>query len=97
MITATHGALQADERAVIPRPTLAHWNTYERIRRYRGVHNLRWREVRSILVALADVVMGRNGTATVTRNRQALVLRRDRRNEIGTRAPLKELRGFLER
>ena len=75
----------------------AHQSTYDTILRHPGAHNLQWREVRSMLDALAEVVEGPNGSIRVTRNGQTLLLHPDRQKDIGTPEQLGELRAFLER
>ena len=75
----------------------AHQNTYDSIFRHPAAHNLQWRDVRSMLGALADVAEDPSGSSTVTRNGQTLVLHPERHKDVGTEEQLRELRTFLER
>ncbi len=81
----------------IPDLSHAHRATYETIFRQPAAHNLQWRDVRSLLGALAQVVEQPNGSVKVTRNGQSLILREEMHKDVGTEAQLKELRAFLER
>ncbi len=80
-----------------PALSRAHQTTFDSIFRHPAAHNLQWRDVRSMLGAMADVVEESNGNATVTRNGQTLVLHPERHKDVGTEEQLKELRTFLER
>jgi len=75
----------------------AHRTTYEAICRHPVAHNLQWRDVRSMLGVLAEVVEEAGGALRVNRNGQTLVLHPDRHKDVGTEEQLKDLRGFLER
>ena len=74
----------------------AHQNTYDAIVRHPASHSLQWRDVRSLLGALADVVEEPNGSVRATLNGKILVLHPDRHKDVRTDAQLKDLRGFLE-
>ena len=49
-----------------------HQRTYEAIFRHPTAPDIAWHDVRSLLDAVADVVEGRNGAITVTRNEQSV-------------------------
>jgi hypothetical protein len=79
-------------------PTLnhAHQATYEAILRHPSAHNLQWRDVRSMLGALAEVVDGPNGKVKATRNGKTITLHPDHQKDIATEGQLRDLRAFLE-
>lgn len=75
----------------------AHRDTYETVFRQPASHNLHWREVRSMLGALAEMKEEQNGNVKVSRNGHTIVLYPDRHKDVSTLSQLKELREFLER
>jgi hypothetical protein len=74
----------------------SHRRTYDAIFRTPAARNLSWRDVRSLLGALAEVVEEPNGNLKVTRNAQKLVLHASLDKDIGMEE-LTEIRRFLER
>jgi len=70
--------------------------TYDAILRHPAAHNLHWRDVRSLLGELAEVVEEAGGNVKVTRNGRTLVLHPDGNKNVETWDELKELRKFLE-
>jgi hypothetical protein len=70
--------------------------TYDSIFRQPTARNLGWRDVRSMLGTLAQVVEEPNGDLKLTRNGQSLVLRPSP-DETVQIEELKEIRRFLER
>jgi hypothetical protein len=62
-------------------------------------HNLQWREVWSMLSAMADAaaVDDEKGNLKVTRNGQTLVLHRPRGKDLADKRELMQVRHFLER
>lgn len=75
----------------------AHQGTYDAILRHPAAHNLQWRDVRSMLGALGEVVEKSDGSIRATRNGQTLLMHPDGNKDVGTPEELKELRSFLER
>jgi hypothetical protein len=75
-----------------------HRQIYQRIFQH-PTHNLGWREVCSMLDAMADVktVEDNRGNLKVTRNGQMLVLHRPRDKDFADQEELMQLRHFLER
>jgi len=80
-----------------PQPSFSHQSTYDAIFRHPMARNLQWREVRSMLTALADDVQEHNGTLKITRNAQTLVLHQPYGKNIADMHELMEIRHFLER
>ena len=75
----------------------SHKRTYDSIFRHPAAHNLDWRDVRSMLGALAEVVEEPNGNLKITRNGQRLVLRPSPDKNVAGIEDLMEIRHFLER
>jgi len=75
----------------------SHRRTYDGIFRHPAAHNLGWRDVRSMLGALADVVVEPNGNLKVTRNGQTLTLHPSLDKNVAKIEELMEIRHFLER
>ncbi|MBC7771279.1 MAG: hypothetical protein H7210_02170 [Pyrinomonadaceae bacterium] len=73
-----------------------HQHTYDAIMRHPTSHNLQWREVRSLLESLGEVVEGSNGHVNVTRNGKTLVLHSDHQKDVGSEKQIKSLRTFIE-
>ena len=69
--------------------------TYNAIFRHPVSRDLEWREVRSMLIALADAVEERGDTLKVTRNGHTLVVRRPSRKGMGDIQELMKVRHFL--
>ena len=57
-----------------PQPSGSHRRTYDGIFRHPAARNLGWRDVRSMLGELAEVVEEPNGNLKMTRNGQTLAL-----------------------
>ena len=81
------------------RPQLSgsHRRTYEGIFRHPAARNLGWRDVRSMLGALAEVVEEPNGNLKFTRNGQTLVLHPSLDKNVAGIDELMGIRHFLER
>ncbi len=79
-----------------PKLTRSHQNIYDAILRHPTARNLDWRDVRSMLEALAEVVEEPNGNLKVTRGGQMLVLHPSRDKDVAGEE-LMEIRHFLER
>lgn len=79
-----------------PSLSSAHLRTYERIFQHPISHNLEWREVRSLLAELGQVVDEPNGKSTVTRNGHTLVLHRPHTKDVTETDELMKIRHFLE-
>lgn len=75
----------------------SHRRTYEAIFRHPAARNLSWRDVRSMLGALGEVVEEPNGNVKVTRNGQTLVLRASLDKNVAEIDELMHIRHFLER
>lgn len=71
--------------------------TYDAVFQHPVARNLEWREVRAMLVALADVVEQDSDVLKVTRNGRTLVLNRPYRKGMGDIEELMKVRHFLER
>jgi hypothetical protein len=80
-----------------PKLTSSHRSTYDAIFRHPVARNLHWRDVRSMLGALAEVVQEPNGNLKVTRNGVALVLHPERTKDVAEVEELMQVRHFLER
>lgn len=78
--------------------TLSHHHraTYDAILAHPAPHNLHWRDVRSMLDALAQTNEEPNGNTRVTRNGHTLILHPDSHKDVGSPEQLKSLRTFLE-
>lgn len=75
----------------------SHRRTYDGIFRHPAARNLGWRDVRSMLGALAEIVEEPNGNLKITRNGQTLVLHASLDKNIAEIDELMEIRHFLER
>jgi hypothetical protein len=75
----------------------SHQSTYDAVFRHPIAHNLDWRDVRSMLGAVAEVVEQPNGNLKVSRNSQTLVLHPSRDKHIAEAGELLRVRHFLER
>jgi hypothetical protein len=75
----------------------SHRRTYDGIFRHPAARNLGWRDVRSLLGALAEVVDEPNGNLKITRNGQTLVLHSSLDKNVAEIEELMEIRHFLER
>jgi hypothetical protein len=71
-------------------------STYDAIFRHPVAHNLHWRDVRSMLAALADVVEEPNGNLKVARGEHNLVLHPSGDRDVAEAAELLAVRHFLE-
>ena len=80
-----------------PQLSGTHRRIYEGIFRHPAARNLDWRDVRSMLGALAEVVEEPNGNLKFTRNGQTLTLRPSLHKNVGEIEELMEIRHFLER
>jgi hypothetical protein len=74
----------------------SHRSTYDAMFQHPVARNLHWREVRSMLDAVGNVVEEHNGNLKVTRNGQVLLLQRPRKNITEVQA-IMDIRRFLER
>jgi hypothetical protein len=70
--------------------------TYDALLQHPVARNLEWLEVRSMLVALADVVERDNDVLRVTRSGKTLTLRRPYRKGMGDIEELMKVRRFVE-
>jgi hypothetical protein len=79
-------------------PTLSgvHLQTYERIFRHPTSHNLTWREVRNLFAHLGEVEERPNGSLTVVRRGQSLVLRPAAGKDVDDIEELMRIRHFLK-
>ncbi len=80
----------------LPHLSHAHQATYDAILRHPSAHNLHWRDVRSLLGSIADVVEGPGTSVKVTRGSHTLVLHPHDQKEFGGEEQLKDLRAFLK-
>jgi len=76
-----------------------HRKIYQRVFEHPMAHNLQWREVWSMLSAMADAVAVEDdkGNLRVTRNGQTLMLHRPRGKDLADKRELMQVRHFLER
>jgi hypothetical protein len=76
-----------------------HQKVYQRVFQHPMPHNLQWREVWSMLGAIADAdaVEEDNGNLKITRNGQTLLLHRPRGKDLADKKELMQVRHFLER
>lgn len=77
--------------------TGSHHSTYKAIFQHPAARNVHWRDVRSMLAAIADVVEEPNGNLKVTRGDQTLVLHPSYDKVVGEIEELMKIRHFLER
>jgi hypothetical protein len=75
----------------------SHQRTYDALFKQPAARNLHWRDVRSLLGALADVVEEPDGSLKILRNGQTLVLHPSRDKDIAEIEELMEIRHYLER
>ena len=71
--------------------------TYNAIVAQPTPHNLQWRDVRSMLDAIADVKEQPNGSLKIARRGQTLVLHPGTHKDIDVPAEVHKLRAFIER
>ena len=76
--------------------TGAHLTTYNAVLQHPVTRKLEWRNVWSMLTALADVVQNHGQTLKVTRNARTLVLQRPYRKGLDDVQELMKIRQFLE-
>jgi hypothetical protein len=76
-----------------------HQKVYQRLFQHPMPHNLQWREVWSMLGAMADTnaVEDDKGNLKVTRNGQTMLLHRSRGKDLADKRELMQVRHFLER
>lgn len=79
--------------------TGTHEKIYQRLFQHPMQHNLQWKDVHSMLNAMADVqvVEDNSGNLKITRNDQSLVLHRPRGKDLADKRELMQVRHFLER
>jgi hypothetical protein len=74
-----------------------HQRTYDAVFQHPISRNLQWRDVRSMLGALAEMTEERNGNLKFTRNGQTLTVHPPRRKDLSDVQELMQIRHFLER
>jgi hypothetical protein len=77
--------------------TGSHRHAYDALFRHPVAHNLQWRDVWSMLGAVATAVEEQNGNLKVTRNGQTMVLHRPRGKDLADAKEVAQIRNFLER
>ena len=80
-----------------PQLSGSHRRAYDAIFRHPAARNLAWRDVRSMLSVLAEVVEEPNGNLKITRNGQTLVLHPSLDKNVAEIGELMQVRRFLER
>jgi len=75
--------------------TGSHRSTYDAVFQHPVARNLKWVDLRSMLVALADSVQEHGDVLKVTRNGKSLTLHRPDRKGMGDIAELMKVRHFL--
>src|SRR5687768_6844016 len=76
--------------------TGSHRSTYDAVFQHPVARTLKWVDVRSMLVGLADSVQEHSGVLKVTRHGKSLILHRPKRNAMGDIGELMKVRHFLE-
>jgi hypothetical protein len=71
--------------------------TYDAVFQHPIARNLKWVDVRALLISLADAVQEHGDVLEVTRSGKCLVLRRPSRSGMDDIAALMRIRSFLER
>jgi hypothetical protein len=74
----------------------AHRSTYDTIFQHPLAHNLDWRDVHSLLGALAEIVREPNGNLKVVRNGHSMVLYPSRDKDVADVRELMAIRRFLQ-
>jgi hypothetical protein len=79
--------------------TGTHATTYQRVFKHPMPHNLQWRDVWSMLGAIADIISAEDdkGNLKLTRNGLTLTLHRPRNKDLADKKELMRVRHFLER
>jgi hypothetical protein len=77
--------------------TGAHRQAYDALFQQPPAGDLQWRDVWSMLGALADTIEGKNGSLKFTRNGQTLMLHRPPGRELTDADEVLQIRNFLER
>jgi hypothetical protein len=77
-------------------PTGSHRTTYDAVFQHPVARNLKWVDVRSMLVSLADSVDERGDVLKLTRNGKTLTLHRPTRSGMDDVAELMKVRHFLD-
>ena len=85
------------ERDMKPHLSGSHRRTYDAIFRHPAARNLGWRDVRSLLGTLAEVVEEPNGNLKIARNGQTLTLHPSLDKNVAEIEELMAIRHFLER
>jgi len=80
-----------------PQLSGSHRRAYDAIFRHPAARNLAWKDVRSMLGVLAEVVEEPNGNLKITRNGQSLVLHASLDKNVTEVEELMEIRHFLGR
>lgn len=73
-----------------------HQRTYDAILKHPAPHNLQWRDVRALLLAMADVSIESNGNMKATLDGRTVVVRVGNEKDVGEGDELRALRSFLE-
>lgn len=76
--------------------TGSHQSTYNAVFQHPVARNLAWVDVRSMLIALADVVQENDDVLKITRHGKTLAVRRPYRKGMGDIEELMKIRHFLE-
>ncbi len=74
-----------------------HQGTYDAVFQHPVARNLQWRDVRSMLTALADATEEHDGNLKFARNGQTLTVHPPRRKDFSDIQELMKIRHFLER
>jgi hypothetical protein len=74
-----------------------HQGTYDAVFQHPIARNLQWRDVRSMLDAIADVAEEQNGNLKVTRNGQTIVIHPSKHKDVSDIEELIQIRHFLDR
>ena len=74
-----------------------HKSTYDAVFQHPIARNLQWRDIRSMLNALADETQEHTGNLKFTRNGQTLTIHPPQRKDFSDIHELMQIRGFLEK
>src|SRR5689334_21740557 len=98
LVTHVDGDPALDKEKLMETQTLGiHQGTYDAVFQHPVARNLQWRDVRSMLGALADETEERSGNLKFTRNGETLTVHPPKRKDFSDIQELMQIRHFLER
>jgi hypothetical protein len=90
-------SMKTPQEHEVPHLSGSHRRTYEAIFRHPVAHDLKWRDVRSLLAVLGEVTEASNGSLKVMHNGQTVTLHAPKHKEVASVEDLMEIRHFLQR